>query len=404
MKQSFTILFIFIYYGAHCQTCDPNTHSLFFNGTNAYVAMNSDNDLNITDDITVEAWINASSWGATYVSNSIVCKHGWSAGEKGYVLRCGGNGQLSFAIAGVNNGGVNVSWQEIVSPVNALQLHTWHHVAGKYDGHKIRLYIDGIQVGSKNFTGSIDPSVDYHLKIGRIADDNTNDKRYFHGTIDEVRIWNKAVNTTDIDNNKDHHIDPATVTNLVGYWRLNDGGTSNTVHDYGSGENEGTLLNATWNTDVPFTNGIARPVITFSNNVLTSSSSVGNQWNLDGSPINGATSDQFVPSQNGEYTVTVDSGNGCSATSLVFVILNTGIGESLLPNQISYHLTNNILYLNVPESSGQIPILISDMDGRRIFQDEKIPEEINLQLFAKGIYFLTFQFSSSVVCKRIQIN
>ncbi|HEV2722150.1 MAG TPA: hypothetical protein VG323_19165, partial [Thermoanaerobaculia bacterium] len=48
---------------------------------------------------------------------------------------------------------------------------------------------------------------------------------------------------------------------------------------------------------------------------LTSSAASGNQWNLNGSPIGGATGTTYNATATGNYTVTVTDGNGCSATS-----------------------------------------------------------------------------------------
>jgi hypothetical protein len=48
---------------------------------------------------------------------------------------------------------------------------------------------------------------------------------------------------------------------------------------------------------------------------LTSSSATGNQWLLDGNPIGGATNTTYNATLNGNYSVTVTGGNGCTATS-----------------------------------------------------------------------------------------
>jgi hypothetical protein len=66
----------------------------------------------------------------------------------------------------------------------------------------------------------------------------------------------------------------------------------------------------------------ATPTITGANDycsadggtLLTSSSATGNQWNLNGAPIGGATGQTFLATSFGDYTVTVTS-LGCSATS-----------------------------------------------------------------------------------------
>jgi predicted extracellular nuclease len=52
---------------------------------------------------------------------------------------------------------------------------------------------------------------------------------------------------------------------------------------------------------------------------LTSSSATGNQWNLNGNVIGGATSQQYVANASGSYTVTVTVGS-CSKTSDPIVV------------------------------------------------------------------------------------
>ncbi len=53
---------------------------------------------------------------------------------------------------------------------------------------------------------------------------------------------------------------------------------------------------------------------------LTSSSATNNQWNLNGSPISGATNSTLVVTASGDYTVTVTNGFGCSATSAITTV------------------------------------------------------------------------------------
>ena len=53
---------------------------------------------------------------------------------------------------------------------------------------------------------------------------------------------------------------------------------------------------------------------------LTSSSASGNQWNLNGNPIGGASNQTLVATASGNYTVTVTAGNSCSATSSITTV------------------------------------------------------------------------------------
>jgi hypothetical protein len=61
---------------------------------------------------------------------------------------------------------------------------------------------------------------------------------------------------------------------------------------------------------------------------LTSSSASGNQWNLNGSPIGGATGNTYNATASGSYTVTVTDGNNCSATSAPTTVTVNPIPET----------------------------------------------------------------------------
>ena len=53
---------------------------------------------------------------------------------------------------------------------------------------------------------------------------------------------------------------------------------------------------------------------------LVSSESAGNQWKLNGTPIGGATTDTFVATASGSYTVVYVDGGGCAAESAPVVV------------------------------------------------------------------------------------
>jgi hypothetical protein len=71
---------------------------------------------------------------------------------------------------------------------NQLPLNTWQHVATTYDGATLRLYVNGLEVGSQSLPGSIRTSGGV-LRIGG----NKVWGEYFQGSIDEVRIYNRAL-------------------------------------------------------------------------------------------------------------------------------------------------------------------------------------------------------------------
>ncbi|AQT68755.1 Chitinase A1 precursor [Anaerohalosphaera lusitana] len=157
-----------------------------FDGTDDHIAVLNTPLLNPRNAITVSAWIKADTWQTDSWNGSIVSKAEWSGDSGGYVLRCGGNGRLSFALA-VNG------WPEALTD-SVMSTGTWYHVAGTYDGSSIRVYINGSEVASTPQSGSIALSTS-PLNIGRGAYANS---RTFDGAIDEVRIYNYALDSKGI--------------------------------------------------------------------------------------------------------------------------------------------------------------------------------------------------------------
>lgn len=130
--------------------------------------------LNITGtELTLEAWVKPAPREGFC---PIVGK-----GDTQYMLRSR-DGQLEFFI-------FDGSWQMVSAPLPADWIGTWHHVAGVYDGHALRLYCDRKQVGQKPCTSAI-VACEYPVNVGR---NSQHTDRRFAGLIDLVRIYNRAL-------------------------------------------------------------------------------------------------------------------------------------------------------------------------------------------------------------------
>lgn len=71
----------------------------------------------------------------------------------------------------------------------------WYHFAGTFDGSHLRIYVDGKLDGETPNSDPIPPS-DKELWIG--ADDFGRPSDSFPGAIDDVRIYNRALNESEI--------------------------------------------------------------------------------------------------------------------------------------------------------------------------------------------------------------
>lgn len=158
-------------------------NALAFNGTNAWVTVNDANALDLTNGMTLEAWVNPTA-------NS-----GWRT-----VLLKERPGSLAYALysaddtgqppAGyVNRGGIDVN----ATGTSALPLNTWSHLATSYDGAALRLYVNGTLVQTRALSGNISTS-NNPLRIGG----NAVWGEYFGGLIDEVRVYNRALTPAEI--------------------------------------------------------------------------------------------------------------------------------------------------------------------------------------------------------------
>lgn len=93
--------------------------------------------------------------------------------------------------------------------------NVWHHIAATHDGTTLKVYIDGLEVGTVaktlNTTGT-------QINIGHRSD-NT---EQFQGNIDEVRIWNVARTAAQIAGSRSCEL-AGNETGLVAYYNFNLG-------------------------------------------------------------------------------------------------------------------------------------------------------------------------------------
>ena len=159
-------------------------NALSFNGTNAWVSVNSSSSLNLTTGMTAEAWVNPTALGNAW--RTVLLKE--QTGNLVYDLYANGSGGTKVPSTEVYVGGA-----KIVSAAASLATGTWTHLAATFDGSTLRLYVNGTQVSQLAVSGSIATS-NGALRIGG----NSIWGEYFSGLIDEVRIYNRALTAGEI--------------------------------------------------------------------------------------------------------------------------------------------------------------------------------------------------------------
>ncbi len=139
----------------------------------SYIYCADDTSLDITEQITLEAWTNVSPYEWDL---SVMAKGGENSGSYSlFYYRSTGSNDVRFTLDGVTSGSV--------SSGISVSRNDWMHIVLTYDGSAVRLYKNGVHVYSSSYSGDIITNNDY-LYIGT-ENDYYDD---FIGIIDEVRI------------------------------------------------------------------------------------------------------------------------------------------------------------------------------------------------------------------------
>ncbi|MFA5795455.1 MAG: DUF2341 domain-containing protein [Candidatus Brocadiia bacterium] len=151
--------------------------ALSFDGTSNYVSMSSIQGIpSGNSTYAMEVWIKPNLMG-TY---GIVGWGTWGTTNATNALRLTASGLLNY-------------WwgNDLSITANNLADGNWHHVVAQFDGLTRSIWVDGIQKGS-------DTPVGHNAVVSNFRIGSTNNKEYFPGFIDEVRIYNKALTASEI--------------------------------------------------------------------------------------------------------------------------------------------------------------------------------------------------------------
>lgn len=176
--------------------------ALQFNGVDGRVRVPNDNSFDFTnEDFTVGLWFkNSYQIGYGYIFNK---NYGAGSGTRWYGCAIVGSAESA------NRGKIRCYMDD---GTNTVQLTTggvyndsvWHHVALRRDtiNNKVDIFVDGtIDATATDTAGSLSNMTvapENNLFIGVRAD--LGSQRWFNGTIDEVKIWNRSLTDIEISN------------------------------------------------------------------------------------------------------------------------------------------------------------------------------------------------------------
>jgi len=160
--------------------------ALEFDGDGDFVEIGRESDFDITEQITVSAWIKVNQFDKEW--QAVIAK-GDSAWR---IQRNQDKGSLEFACSGLRIPS-GAPWGNLFGD-KSVRDGKWHHIAGVYDGSKMYIYIDGTVDASQTASGKINTN-DEPVYFG---ENSENTGRYWDGLIDDVRIYNYALSKDEI--------------------------------------------------------------------------------------------------------------------------------------------------------------------------------------------------------------
>jgi beta-galactosidase len=198
--------------------------ALSLSGLDDFVEVYNDRKFDeVSNALTLDAWVKPTKpWTGDF---TIIAK-----GNGQYSLKMGDENTLLFFVKSAG------ALRELRVPTPADWYDKWHRTTGVFDGTKLTLLIDGKQVGSLAWTGTIDRGR-HAVNIGRDSETMRENlpNRMAHGVVDNARIYHKALTAEQLT------ADPKTEAVLaLDFDTVEDRGT---YLSYGAGEagNDGMM-------------------------------------------------------------------------------------------------------------------------------------------------------------------
>ncbi len=164
-----------------------NNATMSFNGTDQYIDLGTPAALNLTQNMSISAWINTNTIASG--TRVIICDCNTPPSQSQFCLEINRTAGRISALAN----GTNVA----LTGSTTLSINTWYHVAltrsGSTGNWNYVIYLNGVVDGSA--TTSNNPSPQQGVAIGRFGKDSSG---YFSGKIDEVAVFNKVLSLSEV--------------------------------------------------------------------------------------------------------------------------------------------------------------------------------------------------------------
>ena len=230
-------------YSRLCENCIrvfDGESALEFNGQDSYASCPAAASLNLTDEMTIEAWIYPTGWGEfpNFGLGKII--------DKRYLFL-----QLIESYPGFNQHSLRLqlfhqdgTLSYASSPEMSITLNQWQHVAVTYNGQDdVKVFVNGLEQIVSYTTLPSGPIMDNNPEDISLGNDESLSST-FEGIIDEVRIWKRARSGEDIAASMNSYL-LGNEPELVANWQLNEG-DGEILADHSGQGHQAILVNAAW--------------------------------------------------------------------------------------------------------------------------------------------------------------
>ncbi len=193
-----------------------------FNGRSSQISIPSFGYLNLTNKLTITAWI---------YSNSSAATQDVASRRSSYIFPSTTDGWSHVAL--------NLYTGSLTA--NYPGLNSWHFVAATYNGFAMSIYVDGSLAGASSQTGNVATNNNM-LEIGV----GPGSAGWFSGEVSNLQIYNASLNSNQILSQYIKGIGgpPSLLQNLVGWWPLNGD-----FNDYSGNGDNGAASNIIFSTN-----------------------------------------------------------------------------------------------------------------------------------------------------------
>jgi hypothetical protein len=165
--------------------------ALSCDGMNDYIAIPDSNTLDLTTHFTLESWVNPRSLMQDPAQGAVIAKNGGTGGGNGYQFGITGSNTLIWC--GFNAAGEPWPGNQLIVS-SQVSINVWSHIVCTFDHDALRIYNNGVLVGSR----VVGPkSVVNSASNLRISSDDWNNG-WFNGFIDEVAIYDRDLSPEEI--------------------------------------------------------------------------------------------------------------------------------------------------------------------------------------------------------------